>query len=464
MTPTFFTAIVVLAGMLGKGAQPIYWQLVLCLFGGGAAAILTAIGGATITPAVGFLPFLMYRAWNERERFYGEPFRMAKPSFYMLLLACWAVISACILPRLLAGEVDIVPVDRTVLTTSLTVPLRPVSGNLTQSGYALGSAFAFMAFRALLRKPGRIRAFGQAILLVTALNFTAAIINLVEFYAGIPSILAFVRNGNYTQFNNDVSSGLVRIQGTFYETSMFATFTIPLFAFCSSWWLSDRKARIPGLLALLSLLLLLLSTSGTAYIGLALYLSLLGVRMLWQAYGSGFLPRLPTLVMSGGALVLLIGGAFVLELPITERVIDFFEYTIAGKMSSESGQVRAAWNLQAWRNFVETGGLGVGMGSARASSFVMVVLSNLGAPGAILFSAFLYKVLTGPSRLPAEDALIPRAAREATLAGLIAAAMATTVFDLGVAFYGFAAACTVIPLPDEQPVYRVRPESVRAWV
>jgi len=464
MTPTFFTAIVLLAGMLSKGAKPIYWQLVLCLFGGGAAAILTAIGGATITPAVGFLPFLMYRAWTERERSYGEPFRMAKPSFYILLLACWAILSAIILPRLLAGAVEIVPVDRSVVTTQLTVPLRPVSGNLTQSGYALGSAFAFMAFRVLLGKPGRIRAFGQAVLLMTALNFLAAIINLVEFYAGIPSILAFVRNGNYTQFNNDVSSGLVRIQGTFYETSMFSTFTIPLFAFCSSWWLSDRKARVPGMLALISLSLLLLSTSGTAYTGLAIYLSIVAARMLYKAYGSGWLPRLPTLVMSGGVIVLLIGGAFVMELPITERVIDFFQHTIAGKMSSESGQVRAAWNLQAWRNFVDTGGLGVGMGSARASSFIMVVLSNLGAPGAILFTAFLYKVFTGPGRLPTADALIPRAASEATLAGLIAASMATTVFDLGVAFYGFAAAATVIPVPDEQPVYRVRPQSVRAWV
>jgi len=40
--------------------------MVFCLFGAAAAIALPALGGATITPAVMFLPFLLARALGER--------------------------------------------------------------------------------------------------------------------------------------------------------------------------------------------------------------------------------------------------------------------------------------------------------------------------------------------------------------------------------------------------------------
>lgn len=67
--------------------------------------------------------------------------------------------------------------------------------------------------------------------------------------------------------------------------------------------------------------------------------------------------------------------------------------TVGGKVHSRFGIERATGNWQAWSNFVDTYGLGVGLGSARASSFPLVVLSNLGLPGGLMFSAFLWRLV-----------------------------------------------------------------------
>ena len=131
---------------------------------------------------------------------------------------------------------------------------------------------------------------------------------------------------------------------------------------------------------------------------------------------------------------------------LADRLTEFFGVTVARKLDSLSGLERTAWNQQAWTNFLDSRGLGVGLGSARASSFVLVLLSNVGVAGATLFLLFLGCVLFAPGP---PDALttadtracaVQRAAQHATLAAVIAATVSAVVFDLGLSFYAFAAA------------------------
>jgi hypothetical protein len=94
-------------------------------------------------------------------------------------------------------------------------------------------------------------------------------------------------------------------------------------------------------------------------------------------------------------------------------------------------------------------GIGIGLGSARASSFPLVLLSNLGGLGALLYSAFVITVartahVRGTDGQPDPNRL---AALHAMLAGLIASTVSGTVFDLGLMFYGFAAAASATLLP-----------------
>src|SRR5688572_22810426 len=136
MTLSVFALLVTAAGLLAPRRALLALLMVFCLFGGTAALALPALGGATVTPAVLFLPLLVVRAWL----FAGgaEPLRrLPKPAFWLALLALWGAASAWFLPRAFAGRVQILSVDRN--STSALGPalfeLRPVSGNITQVAY-----------------------------------------------------------------------------------------------------------------------------------------------------------------------------------------------------------------------------------------------------------------------------------------------------------------------------------------
>jgi hypothetical protein len=443
MTLTIVTLLVCLAGLLCRGSSAVALQMFCCLFGGTAAILLPALGGATVTPAMLFLPFSMVHAWRERDRRDGWH-RVPKAGFWLAILALWGAIGAYYLPRAFAGEVQILTIDRTAIDDSpLIYPLRPVSGNITQTGYAIAGACAFFAFATLLSKPGRLRRFRDAVLVLGALDGLAAAVNLAEYHLGMPSILDHVRTAGYGINRAYESGGLVRIAGTFPETSAFAAFTLPLFAFSFSLWLSGERPFGSAAVAFGLLLFLLASTSGTAYAGLAAYFTCLTAALLWRAHAHGRVPRLPVLIVAGCVALFAIGLSITLELDIWRRCAAFFDETVFRKLESVSGIERGSWNRQAWHNFVDTHGLGVGLGSARASSFPLVLLSNVGALGTVLFLAFLLQVLWVARRTA--NGSVPKASREAVLAGVISATISATVFDLGVAFFAFAAASITPP-------------------
>lgn len=454
MTPTLFALFVCAGGLLASVSGALYLQMVFCLFGATAAIALPALGGATITPEVMFLPFLLARALGERGL--GGCLRQVSfpdAGFWLLLLAVWGATSAYVLPRMFAGQVQVLAIDRDAMHPGVYLrPLHPMSGHLTQSGYALGAVCAFVAMRALLLRKGRLDDFRDAVLLLAGLNCLAGLVNLAEFYLGLPSVLEYVRTGGYAIFENYEIAGLMRLSGTFAEASGFAGFTLPLLAFSATLWLNKVKAGYSGALALTLLILLLISTSGTAYAGLTIYLSCLAVAFVWRGLVHGKIPRMGALIYGGTLGLMAISSVILYDPGVVTRVAEFFEVTVVNKLQSSSGIERSSWNEQAWSNFLDTYGAGVGLGSARASTFPLVLLSNVGAFGTLLFLIFLSRVFLriAPNRaLP--TAAVPRAARQAVLAALISASVSAGVFDLGVAFYAFAAAATVTP-PKPEPL------------
>jgi hypothetical protein len=262
----------------------------------------------------------------------------------------------------------------------------------------------------------------------------------------MPSLLASVRNAGYAILVGGEVGGLQRISGTFAESSGFAAFALPLFAFTVTLWRERVRTWTSGLLALATFALLLLSTSSTAYATLAAYVALVWLAGTWQT-----LTRHEPMQLGKG--IWLLWGAAVtacvlllLRPEFADRLAEFFGVTIVRKLDSLSGLERTAWNQQAWTNFLDSRGLGVGLGSARASSFVLVLLSNVGVAGAMLFLLFLGCLLLAPDptdalhRADPQARAVQRAARHAVLAAVIAATVSAVVFDLGLSFYAFAAA------------------------
>ncbi len=439
MSFDLFAVVVVLAGVLATEAAAVYLQVVLCLFGATSALSLAALGGATVTPASLFLPFFLLRTL----RTHGLAVmtrHLPRAAVWLGLLVVWGFVSAVLMPRAFAGQTQIMTVDRTAAELDVRLhQLHPVSGNLTQPAYLFGGFLVFVAMRALLLDRSRTRWLRDAVLLLAALNVFAGFLNLAEYWLGFPQLLPYLRTANYAVFEAYAEAGLVRIQGTFSETSAFSAFTLPLFAFSTSCSLNGERPFYSGALALASLALLLISTSGTAYTGLAIYLVLLGLSLGVRSLRGG--PSPGAIIVAAVSLVLLATCSVLCFAPqLLEKFSEFFEFTVLDKLQSQSGVERTSWNQQAWNNFTDTWGIGAGLGSARASSFVLVLLSNLGVIGVLLFLGFSYELMRSegyPESLP-----VPSAARQAALATLIAASVSGAVFDLGILFYVFAAVAT----------------------
>jgi hypothetical protein len=451
MSVNVFTFIVLLSGVFANEATCITFAVLFTLLGATAAIALPALGGAAITPALLFLPFLLLHALFARMRT-REPFTLSRPGTLLVIVVLWGLISALVMPRVFGGETQVIVLDRLTARSPRLYPLRPLPTNITQTVYAFGHLVCFLSLRTLLRGSGRLLTFRNAVLLVAVLNIAAGMLNLLENLLHLPSLLEYLRNAEGYSLAIEYSlGGIPRIHGTFPEASLFAYYSLPLFAFTLSLWTARAETRYSPLVCCGLLAMLLLSTSTTAYIGLVCY---------GLCYASVELPRkrIPTvlaLVAAVGCVMVL--GMYALELEATRPLDRFVRATLLDKAASGSGQERAMWNAQAFRNFLDTYWLGVGLGSARASSFLLVLLSNLGIFGSTVFALFALNVCRAPYQERAltspEDFAVRKAASDATLAALIGALVAVGMFDLGVSFYMFAAAASSFSAePQREPL------------
>ena len=285
----------------------------------------------------------------------------------------------------------------------------------------------------------------MAVVSLGVANAIVAVLGLLEFELGFVGPVALLRNASYAVFESYEIGGLVRITGAFAEASGFAGFTIPLMAFVGSLWRSGFRRQVTGPLAFVLLALLLLSTSSTAYVAVGLYAVFLTLMAAWQSIVPG--GRRLALGWGSGLCGVAVSAACLAILLAPEAftaVWQFLDAMVVRKLESASGLERSSWNAQAWVNTIDTLGLGAGLGSVRASSFLLVLLSNVGFLGAGLFLAFVVSAAVSPSGPVNDNVAITRlAARHGMLAALIAASLAAGVFDLGFTFYAFAAAAAM---------------------
>ena len=438
MEVELFAALIIVLAYWTPAARATQVQICLCLLGATAAVRLTALGGATVTAPVMFLPFTLVKSFRRLEPDLSRALEW--PSLALFGLALWGLLSAVILPRVFEGEIYLLPVSAADNTGGF-YALRPTAGNLTQTVYCVGQSIGFFAVHQLLRMPGALTRFGNAVILLGILNGFAAVCSIVCYYTGIPDPVQYLRTA-YAVYDVYESAGLVRIQGTFSETSSFSAFTLPIFAFCLILWLRGVRPRLSGSVALLSVLLLLFSTSATAYVALALYGLLFCLDLIRNALAARGPRNSAFLLILAAAGIGLVAAAFVFELSVAQRVTDYFSQTLLEKADSASGKERGIWNEQAWDAFVASHGLGVGLGSARASSYVLVLLSNLGIVGSALFCVFLWRSFSRDAARSDAPAVVV-ASRHAVVGLLSAACVSGAVFDLGMAFYCYAAAAAV---------------------
>jgi hypothetical protein len=430
---------------------------------GAAAAVL--IGTANIQPAHLLLAFGAATTFTRRREtaLAIRATRFPEPGFWLMCLVIYGVLSAFLMPRLLAGTMASIPLGTSEYAeTGSTVPLSPTSGNLTQSIYLVGDFACFIMIVAIASTQAGFVTIAGALVAYAAGNVLFALLDIATYNTGTQWLLDFIRNAQYTLHIEEEISGLKRIVGSFTEASAFAHATLGALGFTGTLWLCGRWPAVTGTLALASLALVVLSTSSTGLAGTPPVLLILYATALKRI---SFQPTFSTAALLCAPLaVVAVILAAQLDADVSRPIHDYLDQLIFSKSATSSGIERNSWNTTALQNFFDSYGLGVGLGTVRTSSFPVALLSNVGIPGTIFYvffamSAFLRQRGT-PRTFPADVRL---AARNACLGLAIGDTFSGVTVEQGLFFFVLAGvACAepernvMVPSPVPGPWVRAR--------
>jgi hypothetical protein len=450
LEPIGVVTLIVGLATLRFGARMAIYAFVPATLLGAAGAILLGASG-TIQPAHLLLGFVAPIALSQRRSYAIAKRSLTFPNegFWLAALACCAVVGAIFLPRLLAGVTQVNAIGETDYGVSFElVPLGPTSGNFTQPIYVCADVVCFITMLGFVRSEDDAVTLTKALLAYAVANIFFAIVDLVTFWTHTGYLLGFIRNAQYAFHLDESSVGLKRIAGSFTETSAFSYATLGSLAFTGRLWLSGLWPRLTSLLTMTSLVFLILSTSTTAIAAAPVVLCYLYFVCLAMALTRRHTPQSMAFVV----ILPLIVAASVIALAMDKSALitvrDYLNTVVFDKSTSDSGVSREGWNAQAFQNFIDTWGLGGGLGSIRASSFALALLSNLGLAGVALFAPFfcgLFFFKRGITASP-QMAVLRAAARAACFALLVAACVSGTLVDLGLPFFIFAALACAEPV------------------
>lgn len=355
-----------------------------------------------------------------------------------LLFLVYAVLSSFFLPRVFAGETEVFGISRIEGVRGIVaLPLRPTGGNLSQA-FRIGLstlAFAATAFYVLRRPdPAPILA---AIKVATAVHVGMGVLDIATQSAGASYLLDWARTANYSLTLGQQLAGLNRVIGGFPEASAFGYLSLGLFGFWFARWIgSERGDREAALYCLAALLILLRTTSSSAYVGLALFVSAFFIYRFLTLQQSAISRRAALiLILFLAAAPFALMGTFVLY-ELNAGFSSFLDRSLLNKLTSSSGVERMSWNAQAVSNAWDTWLMGAGLGSVRASSWLISTLANTGLIGlALILWALARLFLARLDGLP-DDLTALGLALKMCCAGFLARAMVVKATpDLGIAFY-----------------------------
>jgi len=412
-------------------------------FGSTAAMTLTSLGGSSPLIYTLFAMLLVTVVAARREIWFelGTVLGSVRSIWVLISLMAYAVVGAWLLPRFFAGQ-TIVFVQAKTRGAIVEAPLAPVSANISQTGYFILGGLTAIALCLLLLHADKTVQLRRGFFLWCGLHTGMGLIDFLGKNAGAGDLLAPIRTASYAFLTNAVEAGFARITGAFSEASSFAGASLACLAFCYTYWRRTRTQLARWLTGML-LLLIVLSTSSTAYVGLAVLCVPVAFSMSASALRGRFEREeilIVCVVVLGAVAVMGIGLYNAGALDPFIRLIDT---TLVNKANSASGEERTYWNVKSLQSFLDTSGLGVGFGSSRASSWPIAVLSQLGVFGSLMMTMLVGVLALGigrvRERVEPETYAVVTSARNAALASLVAGSVSAGSADPGILFFiGFA--------------------------
>jgi hypothetical protein len=318
----------------------------------------------------------------------------------MLLFLFWVVATVVTLfmPRFFHGEVMVIPVRAEDL--GFGVPLEPTTQNISQLVYMSISVVSALAFSVVLRDEKIKQVTLKAICVGAGVAIFTGFLDFINQFASIDFILEGFRNASYTLLTEagvGSSSNAKRIVGLMPEASAFGSLCLAYLTFLYFARISIEddylRERIAPVIIVLLVGMAWLSTSSAAYVGLGFFGFLAIVEWFWRYNKSNENPlfkrglTFQLWLINAGIIGLLLAIAFAPS--IFDPVLNMIDEIVLQKTDSSSFEERSMWTAVSWQAFIDSYGMGVGIGSTRSSNGAVAMISNVGAIAAIFYYGFL---------------------------------------------------------------------------
>jgi len=290
------------------------------------------------------------------------------------------------------GEVETLP-GSFGFKSGLVHPFHLSRENFTQLFYLLLNAFLIYSFGhygAMEKSNQLLRAWDIAVTCGLLFSVFVCVWQFLSLYAGIffPADF-FYSNAGYSRADSQSMVGLFRINGPFEEPSTLGYNLSGYLMF--SWSRLECRPTVLSIFMIAGCIFcLLVSTSTTAFLGLFLFGWVAFFDMARGKIRFHFTLSAGKLIAIGSIGLALAAGIIAIAAN-WDAIWLILQNTLFQKSASTSFKQRSFADNLALQIFTETYGIGVGLGSHKANSLLLTILSNTGVAGLLTIAAFFYR-------------------------------------------------------------------------
>jgi hypothetical protein len=335
------------------------------------------------------------------------------PGLALFLFWIVGIVVTLLAPRLFAGQIEVVPMNASGLGFMVTSPLAPTKQNFSQLAYITVSVFSVFAFARIFCDGERLRILMRGIMITGVIVIVTGLLDFATTYVPIEPLLQPFRTVEYAILDSaTIGNKTKRVIGLMSEASSYGGLTLTVLSLL--WFLRSAmpeiamKRRANGIMVGLALMLVL-STSSAGYVGIAVLLTVVGLK--WGAKAGRGERLVPTMLGIRGELILALMGlgalaTIVLVAPqMFDPIIERLNNIVFSKTESLSYLERSMWTRTSYEAGWSSYLIGVGLGSTRASNFAAALFGSTGLLGIMFYFGFVAQRLIQTIRSPDPVAL-----------------------------------------------------------
>lgn len=319
----------------------------------------------------------------------------------LLLSLFWLVgmVVTLFVPRLFAGQVDIVPMA--VSDFMEIAPLAPTAQNFSQLAYVTVSVFSVFAFARLFRTPKMLSVLIRGMMFCATVTIVTGVLSYLAGFLPLDPLLDPFKTAQYVLLDNAVlPDGTRRVTGLMPEASAYGSLVLALL---SCLYFLRRAIDDPiqrfraNVLIVVLAVLLVMSTSSAGYIGIGVLACLVGLDWFTRAFRINR-PRSVRRGVRQEFFLALAGIGFlavvVMATPgVFDPVMERLDEMVFSKTESNSYLERSMWTRTSLEAGFDSYLVGVGLGSTRTSNFAVSILASTGLLGFLFYFAFVLRLL-----------------------------------------------------------------------